>query len=539
MFHPDFFPTPYNVIELMTEGITIKDKIILEPSAGKGNIVDFLLNHNAKDVLACESSTDLQKILQTKCKLVGSDFLELKGDAVSHIDLIIMNPPFSNADKHILHAYSIAPPGCKIVALCNANTLENTYSSTRKELKSIIDTYGTFEVLGSVFVTSERETGVNVAMIRIDKAGSSYESEFEGFYMEEEPEEKGTEGIMSYNLVRDLVNRYVGSIKIFDEQLDAAVRMNALTSGFYSTQMGMEVTEEGKPVKRAEFKKEMQKSGWKWIFEKMNMGKHTTQGLKEDINKFVEKQTSVPFTMRNIYKMLEIVIGTTSQRMDKALLEVFDKVTKHHSDNQYNVEGWKTNSHYLLTKRFIFPYLIETGWSGEVSVRHSGNVELIDDLVKAVCYLTGDNYSDMIGLYDYVRYKYFLKKGDKYVNYPAYKHDVKIRWSKNETPILDHDKYPGCEIEQNDIQWGQWFEWGYFRCRAYKKGTIHFEFKDEELWGRFNQRIAKLKGYPLFEHKPNKTNTTTPKYKQEAPKQSQGASLSTPVILGTFKIKTA
>lgn len=35
MFNPDFFPTPYTVIQTMLEGTEIANKVILEPSAGK------------------------------------------------------------------------------------------------------------------------------------------------------------------------------------------------------------------------------------------------------------------------------------------------------------------------------------------------------------------------------------------------------------------------------------------------------------------------------------------------------------------------
>ena len=40
---------------------------------------------------------------------MNADFLTVKSEQISHIDFIVMNPPFSNADKHILHAYEIAP----------------------------------------------------------------------------------------------------------------------------------------------------------------------------------------------------------------------------------------------------------------------------------------------------------------------------------------------------------------------------------------------------------------------------------------------
>jgi hypothetical protein len=53
------------------------------------------------------------------------------------------------------------------------------------------------------------------------------------------------------------------------------------------------------------------------------------------------------------------------------------------------------------------------------------------------------------------------------------------------------------------------------------------------LWGKFNQRIAKLKGYPLFEakeqtayQKRNAGQTAEPKQKQEA-KETTGNILFT------------
>ena len=85
---------------------------------------------------------------------------------------------------------------------------------------------------------------------------------------------------------------------------------------------------------REQFKKDLQKDAWKHIFNIMKMERHATKGLREDINKFVEEQQNIPFTMRNIYKMLGIVRGTAAQRMDKAIIEVFDRVTHHHHDNR-------------------------------------------------------------------------------------------------------------------------------------------------------------------------------------------------------------
>ena len=41
--------------------------------------------------------------------------------------------------------------------------------------------------------------------------------------------------------------------------------------------------------------------------------------------------------------------------------------------------------------------------------------------------------------------------------------------------------------------------------RGYKKGTMHFKFKDERVWQMFNTEVARIKGWPL----PDKTDFKT------------------------------
>lgn len=473
MFNTDFYPTPVEVIETMLAGISLKGKRILEPSAGAGNIVDFILSksNGTAEVIACEKDDKLREIVKGKCPVIASDFLSVESEAISHVDIIVMNPPFSSDERHILHAFEIAPPGCKIIALCNWQTLENTHTMRRRELKGIIETYGTMENLGDVFSAAERKTKVEVGLVHIQKHGASYDAEFEGFFLDEDPEEPQYNGLMPYNFVRDLVNRYVAAVKIYDQQLDSAVRLNSLLNEFYDGQIGFQCTEEGRPVERGNFKKALQKSGWEFVFRKMNMEKYATKGLKEDINKFVESQQHIPFTMRNIYRMLEIVIGTHGQRMDKALLEVFENITKYHHENRYNVPGWKTNSHYLVGRKFIMDGITEVSYHGNLSLSHYGTSRqaYVDDFQKALCHLIGRNYDEIQTMWGFFNLK--------------------------EVPGLE-GKYPRQYVH---YEFGTWYEWGFFRVKGYKKGTMHFEFLDEDVWARFNQEIARLKGYPLFE----------------------------------------
>lgn len=454
MFNKDFYPTPESVIAQMTWDLDLNNKVVLEPSAGKGDIVDFCQNQGV-NVIACEINDDLRTILQAKCKVISDDFLKVTSDMVSHVDYIIMNPPFSADEKHILHAWDIAPEGCTIIALCNYETLSNTRYSYRQELASIIKDYGNSENLGDVFSNAERKTGVEIGLVKLFKPKTKSDTEFEGFFMEED-EEVQFVGLQQYNFVRDCVNRYVGAVKIYDEQLESAKKMNSLTESFFSSKMALSMTIDSTVVAREEYKKDLQKSAWNYIFGKMNMHKYSTKGLREDINLFVEKQTKIPFTMRNIYRMIEIVVGTQSQRMDKALLEVFDKLTEHYHENRYGVEGWKTNSHYLVNQKFIMPYIApQCSWGAYPDVKDR-QAEIVDDFVKALCYINGKS------------------------------------WEPN-------DRFAAAVSYNKNIDWGKWFDFQFFEVKLFKKGTGHFKFKDRDVWARFNQHIARIKGYPLPE----------------------------------------
>lgn len=500
MFNPDFYPTPQPIIEHITKDIDFGKAVILEPSAGSGNIVDYALSNGA-EVIACEIEPKLRSMLN--CRVIADDFLTLKSEQVSHITHILMNPPFSQDAQHINHAWEIAPDGCEIRALCNWETVQNIFSRSRKVLKNTIELYGQTEYLGSCFSNAERKTDVEVAFVRLQKP-AAVQDEWEGFFIEEE-EEAQFEGLQRYNFVRDLVSRYIEAVKIFDEQLDAAVRMNALTSSFYKSKIALNMTSENAKVTREEYKKDLQKAAWNYVLDKMNMEKYVTKSLRNDINKFVETQHKVPFTMKNIYAMIQMIIGTQRSRMDRALEEVFDRITRHYHENRYAVEGWKTNSHYLVNQKFIIDGLTEIGWHGELNTRHgSYNLEIIEDLMKALCYITGKDYNKCINLYERTRHELLVHKDGEVLCDPSVTHRAYPMYFRDREKMYEFiEKNPGYS-HLPKAEWGQWFDWEFFEVRGYKKGTMHFRFKDQNVWARFNQEVARIKGYPLFEPKKSK-----------------------------------
>lgn len=449
MFHKEFFPTPVEVIEQMN--IDCHGKTVLEPSAGKGDIVKWLKAHGAKDVIACELVEDLRKILSGTCRIIGEDFFKVTPEQVSHIQMIVMNPPFSNADRHIMHAWEIAPEGCEIISLCNWETIKNSYSRDRRELESIIESYGDNSVsLGNCFDTAERKTNVEVGLVRLFKPVTSSDFDYDGFYLDVE-EEQQADGIMQYNEIRSVVNKYVAAINCFDKLKTVASELHGLTDVMpHSTGVTFNVSYNKQVFSKDDFAKEMQRASWAYIFSKLNMNRFVTSGVMKDINKFIESRSNYPFTMKNIYRMMEIIVGTRPQVMNRAIEEAVDNITKHTHENRFGVEGWKTNSGYMLNQKFIVNYYAENSW-GRLSVRWGGNRDKIEDLTKALCYVTGVNYDDLN------------------LNLPS-------------------------ELAAN-----HWYDYGFFMVKVFKKGTGHFKFKNEQDWYALNRAYAKIKGETLPE----------------------------------------
>ena len=484
LFGADFYPTPPEVAALMLDPLDLRGKTILEPSAGSGNLVRECLARGAAEVLWCEAESKLRSILGGIRSAMPaqscSDFLRVDAADVSHIDLIVMNPPFSADEAHILHAWEIAPPGCEIVALCNWNTCEGTYRRLQLQLASLVEGYGSKECLGECFTTAERPTRVSVGMVRLRKPGQrvSTADEFDGFFLGPDDIEAQGKGLIPYRRSRDIVNRYVEACRIYDEQAEAGMRLRNVLDGFFGGELGLQVTVEGAPVSRNRFRKDLQKAAWKHVFAEFLPAQMATSNLQKDINAFVEQQSKIPFTERNIYRMLQIVAGTQEQRVDRAVEEAIDSLTKHTKENRWGLEGWVTNSGYMLNRRFIRAYMAERTWNNRgVNLKTYGSQsDEIRDLIKALCFITGRAYGEV---------------------------------GQPEKPSGDGIFWPG-----------EWYEWGFFRFKAHLKGTVHFEFLDEEVWAAVNARYARIKGQVLPEQLAKK------KPRRKAPEPAPSGSTS-------------
>ena len=205
-YEPEFYPTPPEVIRKMVEPYakTLERATILEPSAGRGDILDYITNKgidtvetnsrgvpfdytckaNPKKVYAIEKNPDLQTILSKKgYRVIASDFLAFRPE--HRFNLALMNPPFSNGETHLLHAWDILQGG-DIACLLNAETVNNPFSASRKRLTAIIERHGSVEFIGQAFRTADNPTDVEIALVRLHK-----ESEDDPFRIDFDPSPGG------------------------------------------------------------------------------------------------------------------------------------------------------------------------------------------------------------------------------------------------------------------------------------------------------------------------------------------------------------
>lgn len=487
MFNRDFYPTPVEVIEQMLSLTDLSGKIVLEPSAGSGNIVDYCKDHGARDVIACEINDKLRAVVASKCKVIAKDFLKVTPDMISHVDVIIMNPPFSAEEAHLLHAWDIAPEGCEIISLCNSKMIEYCGYTNRNKIREIIKLNGGTENLGRVFENAERSTDVSVSVIRLYKPRTG-KHEFDGFFDLSEDDEARWQtgsGVVKYDFVQDLVSRYKDALDCFDDVMAANKRINELCSSVgsgsivfgahkrnndYQPQPGM--------ITRDEFRKQLQKDAWQSLFDKFNMRKYVTRSVIEDLNRAIERIENMPFTMKNIYRLVQSLVQTHGDRMQGVLVEAFEHICSLSAENSTAGEKWKTNSDYMINRRFIVPYMTsyDSRWPRAYVETSYSTTFKIEDILKALCYLTGQDYNKFMGLNSFLR---------------EYK-----------TPWGEWRDWVTCEYDKNGNKIG---EYGFFRIRGYKKGTMHFEFLDENVWYKFNQAVASVKGWQLPKQHEQKT----------------------------------
>lgn len=121
---PGYFPTPVTVVhEIMLRADIEPDHTVLEPSAGKGDILAGIEpatppGWEPSQATAVEVNPTLAEELRRQgWEVIEGDFTQM--DPMRTYDRVVMNPPFERSRdiEHVKHAYRFLKPGGRLVAV--------------------------------------------------------------------------------------------------------------------------------------------------------------------------------------------------------------------------------------------------------------------------------------------------------------------------------------------------------------------------------------------------------------------------------------
>lgn len=501
MFDPEFFPTPKAVVKQMLEPwlsakdlhddsemnevvarATLKDMLVLEPSAGSGALLKAFADlvdprghygryHANENIHCIERNPELAAILkEDDWQVVHDDFLTFETNL--RYDLILMNPPFSNGDEHLLKAWDVLKEG-DIVCLLNASTIKLPYTERRKRLKSLIEAHGSVEYIGAAFRTAERPTDVEIALVRLHKQD---EQATFGFFDDpafdrgdtNKEDLRFTEDNMSTPAVNDVVKVYVEQFQeaqaAFVEYMKARHRMERkarLFVGSYSSKledMLRDATRSGSGKQQYNrFSSALQAVAWNLVFGRTKVHDLMSQSVRRNFEKMQKGHGAVAFTEANIHGLFEMLFLNRHEILKQSLVDAFEQMTRYHAHNRID-EGWATNDAYKVNRKVIMPYAVEQGYHANMRLKDSYE-RTVNDVDRALAMLNGKKLSQVLTAAQALS---------------AHFKDYKVN---------------AGALEDNTV------ESEHFKLRFFKKGTVHLWFRDEKLWERFNIAAAQGKNW--------------------------------------------
>lgn len=474
-----FYPTPADIVGKMYacvdwEGV----ETVLEPSAGKGDLINNInkvsknalrYRHRELDVDCIEIDQNLQHILRGKgYRVIFDDFLSYSG--YKKYDLIIMNPPFDEGDKHLLKALEMQKKGGQIVCLLNAETLRNPYTIYRKTLLEKLKDYGaTITYINNGFGKAQRKTNVEIAMIYVNVPSAKNEQSDIYEYMEKAVEQEQLKETVPKELaiadfLGDLITRYNIEVRTGLElirQYQAAQPYLLAGIGEQSSSciLTLSVGTDRNVLQKCdinEFLIKIRFKYWEHLLIHSNFLDKLTTNLREQYYGMVRDMQNYEFCMFNINTIITRMNAEMVQGVKDTVLSVFEKLTQEHSwypeckNNIHFYSGWKTNKAHKVGKKVIVPtYGVFSAWNGEFDSRKAYDV--LTDIEKSLNYLDGDVTAE-VDLWRTI-------EGAK---------------TQGQTKNIE------CK---------------YFFATFYKKGTVHLKFKDMRIIDTLNIYAGRCKSW--------------------------------------------
>lgn len=477
----EFYPTPKSLLDKILAGIDwFKVSTVLEPSAGVGNIVEYIKenskvykgwsSHEVNDIDCIELNPDLSSTLKGKgFRVVHDDFLTF--NTFKHYDLIVMNPPFSNGDKHLLRALDLQKRnGGDIICILNAETVKNPYSAVRKDLvKRLEDINADIEFMENEFTSAERTTNVEIAVIKahydVPQLKASIFDKLKAKRYADDKVDMDVTDLAPNDFVEAIVKAYqleieagILLIKHYRAMLPHLQNTLDKENNYSKPILKMSVGDHGS-LSINDYIKRVRMKYWTQLFQDKRITGKMTSNLRNQFANKVSELKDYDFSTYNIRTLQIEMSKHLVSGIEECIVKTFDELSYQYSyhggeyeKNVHYYNGWKTNKSWIINKKVIIPMYGLTDWHGDLRVDYYDVVSRLRDIEKSLDYL--DNGATL------------------------YNTDLENTLSAAQN-----------RGESKNIRLK------YFNVTFYKKGTCHITFTNEKLLKKLNIFGSQQKGW--------------------------------------------
>lgn len=527
----DFYPTPEDLAEKLA--VRVKEGLkqlaiygtctILEPSAGKGDLihavskvlakadVDFIeQDEHLRALTDYEFSEEKKHRLSEEKKQYDRRYIEDSGkyeyvnfqkyeklrkevDAIDSVsvrcigddflafhthkkyDCILMNPPFSEGDKHLLKALDMQrKQGGMVVALLHAETIRNPYTAARKQLCNLLEQYNAkIEYLNHAFSHAERKTNVEIAFISVYVAAEERKSNiWEGLKLERAQQVKQKEAC-GYVIKKEGMTYIDSMIEQCNFEIEATLRLAEEYAAMKQYMLDVPVGETDyqrwllnlkvgdKAFEVNAYLRQVHLKYWKALFHNPQFTGMLTSNLRDEFYNMVEGMKEYAFNTFNIRQIQKRMAEQLSKSYNDTILALFDKLSCTHS---WNGQPEETNVHYY------------NGWATNQSWK------INDKKVILPCYGTFGSYF-YEGFQARTAYD-LLADIEQTLNY--------LDNGETTEPMFSMEQI--LETFQGNDQ-ARKIDLKYFQATFYKKGTCHIQWKNPRLVEKLNIFGSQKKGW--------------------------------------------
>ena len=441
------------------------------------------LNHRFLEKLPAAEKEEYKRLSRaikpveaTDMRVIHDDFMTFRG--MKKYDLILMNPPFADGDKHLLKALEMQRDGGMVICLLNAETLRSPRTKAKQFLQNKLHEYGAkVTFIAGAFLDAERSTDVEVAIVRVDiprtqedAVSNIYERMREAHQQSFEAEE--CTALASDNFAEMLIRLYdievASGLELIKEYmtLKPYILRSFTKDSKYSVSspiLELRLGDREFEGTTDDYNRYLQRTRGKYWAAFLNneeiIGRMTSK-LQSEFRDSVSKMADYDFSQFNVNIIQAEINSRIYDGVKDSIMRLFDTLTSQYTwypeskNNIHYFNGWASNRAHKIGKRSIIP----------------------SNGIYSTCrYTKRDEFSE------YRAYE-LLSDIEKVFNYL----DGRLTEEVNLREVLKRAKSAG---QFKNVQCK------YFAVDFYKKGTIHIKYTDQAILDRLNIYAAQNRNW--------------------------------------------